>query len=192
MIAEAAASIGDPQVRNRGTLGGSIAHADPAADYPAVMVALDADIHLKGVNGSRTVKAQDFFRGLFTVDLAADEIIVAVQFAPVRSGAYAKLYQRASHFAIVGVAAALEVSNGIITSARIGVTGASSHATRLTDVENALAGKPAAASSIEPAVRAAGATMEDINSDIHASQEYRRAMIPVFTERAITAALARV
>ncbi len=192
MIAEAAASIGDPQVRNRGTLGGSIAHADPSADYPAVMVALDADIHLKGLNGTRVVKAQDFFQGLFTVDLRADEIIVAVQFSPVKSGAYAKLYQRASHFAIVGVAAALEVSNGIITAARIGVTGASSHATRLTDVETALAGKPATQSSIETAVRTAGATLEDLNSDIHASHEYRRAMIPVFTERAIIAALARV
>jgi carbon-monoxide dehydrogenase medium subunit len=137
------------------------------------------------------VKAQDFFRGLFTVDLAADEIIVAVQFAPVKCGAYAKLYQRASHFAIVGVAATLAVSNGMITSARIGVTGASSHATRLTDVENALAGKPASASSIEAVVRTAGANMDDLNSDIHASHEYRRAMIPVFTERAIAAALAR-
>ena len=83
MLAETAASIGDPQVRNRGTLGGSLAHADPSADYPAAMLALDADIHLKGPNGARVVKARDFFRGLFTVDLAADEIIVAVQFAPV-------------------------------------------------------------------------------------------------------------
>ena len=107
------------------------------------MLALDADIHLKGPNGARVVKARDFFRGLFTVDLAADEIIVAVQFAPVKAAAYAKLYQRASHFAIVGVAAALDVSKGVITSARIGVTGASSHATRLTDVEDALAGQAA-------------------------------------------------
>lgn len=192
VIAEAAASIGDAQVRNRGTLGGSLAHADPSADYPAVMLALDADIHLKGPNGARIVKARDFFRGLFTVDLAADEIIVAVQFAPVKSAAYAKLYQRASHFAIVGVAAAVDVKNGVITAARLGLTGASSHATRLTGVEGALAGKPASASSIEAAVRGAGATLEDLNSDIHASQEYRRAMIPVFTERAIAAALARM
>ena len=191
MIAEAAASIGDPQVRNRGTLGGSLAHADPSADYPAVMVALDADIHVRGLNGSRIVKARDFFRGLFTVDLATDEIIVAVQFSPVKSGAYAKLYQRASHFAIVGVAAALEVKNGTITSARIGVTGASSHATRLVDVETALTGTPASPASIEAATRTGGANLEDINSDIHASHEYRRAMIPVFTERAILAALAR-
>jgi carbon-monoxide dehydrogenase medium subunit len=191
MIADTAATIGDPQVRNRGTLGGSIAHADPSADYPAAILALDADIHVKGVNGARVVKAREFFRGLFTVDLAADEIIVAVQFAPVKAAAYAKLYQRASHFAIVGVAAALDVSKGVITSARIGVTGASSHATRLTDVEEALTGKAASEKTIATAVRTAGATLEDLNSDIHASKEYRRAMIPVFTERAVTAALAR-
>jgi carbon-monoxide dehydrogenase medium subunit len=191
VIADTAASIGDPQVRNRGTLGGSIAHADPSADYPAAMLALDADIHLKGLNGTRVVKAREFFRGLFTVDLAADELIVAVQFAPVKAGAYAKLYQRASHFAIVGVAAALEVNKGVITSARIGLTGASSHATRLADVEDALTGKAPSEKTIAAAVRTAGAALEDLNSDIHASKEYRRAMIPVFTERAITAALAR-
>ena len=191
MLAETAATIGDPQVRNRGTLGGSLAHADPSADYPAAMLALDAEIHIKGPSGPRAVKARDFFRGLFTVDLAADELIVAVQFAPVRAAAYAKLYQRASHFAIVGVAAALGVSNGLVTFARIGVTGAGSHATRLTDVEDALTGKSLSKSSIEAAARSAGAAMEDINSDIHASREYRRAMIPVFTERALAGALAR-
>lgn len=190
-IAEAAASIGDPQVRNRGTLGGSLAHADPSADYPAAMLALDAEIHVKGPKGARVVKAHEFFRGLFTVDLASDEMIVAVRFSPVRAAAYVKLYQRASHFAIVGVAAALDVSKGTIASARIGVTGASSHATRLVDVEQALAGKPASAPTIQAAVRSAGAALDDINSDIHASREYRRAMIPVFTERALTRALAR-
>lgn len=192
MLAEAAASIGDPQVRNRGTLGGSLAHADPSADYPAAMLALDADIHLAGANGTRVVKAGDFFRGLFTVDLAADEIIVAVQFTPVKSAAYAKLFQRASHFAIVGVAAALNVSSGTIQSARIGVTGASSHATRLTEVEEALAGKPLSMASIDAAARNAGANLADINSDLHGSDEYRRAMIPVFTHRALARAMARV
>ena len=191
VIAETARTIGDPQVRHCGTIGGSIAHADPSADYPAALLALDASIHIKGPNGARVVKARDYFRGLFTVDLAADEIIVAVQFKPVRSAAYAKLYQRASHFAIVGVAAALDVGGGVIKSARIGVTGASSHATRLTDVEDALAGKPASAASITHAVRSAGSALEDINSDIHASAEYRRAMIPVFAERALKAALDR-
>ena len=192
VIAECAAQIGDPQVRNRGTLGGSLAHADPAADYPAVILALDAEIHLKGPKGWRAVKAADFFQGLFTVNLAPDEIIAGVQFAPLKSAAYAKLHQRASHFAIVGVAAAVDVKSGVIQSARIGVTGASSHATRLTDVEKALAGKPASAATVEAAAKGAGAKLQDVNSDIHASEEYRRAMVDVFTERALKGALARV
>src|SRR4029079_19098872 len=100
-IAECAASIGDPQVRNRGTLGGSLAHADPSADYPAVMLALDAELHMKSAKGWRVVKAHDFFQGLFTVNLAADEIIAPVKFTPLKAAAYAKLHQRASHFAIV-------------------------------------------------------------------------------------------
>jgi len=191
MLTEAAGSIGDQQVRNRGTLGGSLAHADPAADYPAVMLALDAEVRLKGPKGARTVKAADFFQGLFTVDLAADEIIVSVSFTPVKSAAYAKLHQRASHFAIVGVAAALQVSGGTIQSARVGLTGASSHATRLSTVEQALAGKPLNQQSITDAARDAGAGVDDINADIHASEEYRRAMIAVFTERALSAAMAR-
>ena len=191
-IAECAGDIGDPQVRNRGTLGGSLAHADPAADYPAVMLALDAEIHLKGPKGWRAVKAADFFKGLFTVDLAGDEIIAGVQFTPVKSAAYAKLHQRASHFAIVGVAAAVDVKNGAIQSARIGVTGASAHATRLTDVEKALAGKPATAATVDAAAQNAGAKLQDVNADIHASEEYRRAMVEVFTGRALKAALARV
>jgi aerobic carbon-monoxide dehydrogenase medium subunit len=191
-IAECAASIGDPQVRNRGTLGGSLAHADPSADYPAVMLALDAEIHMKSAKGWRAVKAHDFFQGLFTVNLGADEIIAAVRFSPVKAAAYAKLHQRASHFAIVGVAAALDVKNGAIQSARLGLTGASSHATRLTDVEKALEGKPASADSITTAARIAGDKLEEINSDLHASAEYRRAMVQVFTERALKGALARV
>ena len=191
-IADCASEIGDPQVRNRGTLGGSLAHADPAADYPAIILALDAEIHLKGLSGSRVVKAADFFQAMFTVDLRADEIIECVRFTPVKAAAYAKLHQRASHFAIVGVAAALEVKGGVIQSARIGLTGASSHATRLTGVENALAGKPASAASIDTAAKNAGATLANVNSDIHASEEYRRAMVQVFTERALKGALARV
>jgi carbon-monoxide dehydrogenase medium subunit len=156
------------------------------------MLALDADIHLKGPNGWRVVKAHDFFRGLFTVDLGSDEIIAGVQFKPVRSAGYAKLHQRASHFAIVGVAAALQVNNGTIQWARIGVTGASSHAIRLNAVEDALTGKSLSQSTVEAAARLAGEGLQDINADIHASEEYRRAMIPVFTERALASALSRV
>jgi len=190
-VAEAASDIGDQQVRNRGTLGGSLAHADPAADYPAVMLALEADILVKGPKGPRSVKASAFFQGLFTVDLAGDEIITGVRFAPVKTAAYAKLHQRASHFAIVGVAAALDVKGGTIQSARIGLTGASTYATRLSKVEAALAGKPLSKATIEAASKDAGADIADINSDIHASEAYRRAMIPVFTRRALEAAMAR-
>jgi aerobic carbon-monoxide dehydrogenase medium subunit len=191
VVSDAAAEIGDPQVRNRGTLGGSLAHADPSADYPAVMLAVDADIRVKGPKGWRVAKAHDFFRDLFTVDLEPDEIIVGIQFAPVPAAAYAKLHQRASHFAIVGVAAALEVSNGRIRLARIGLTGAGPCAIRLTKVEEALAGQALSKETIEAAAKLAGTDVSVVSADIHASAEYRRAMIPVFTRRALERALAR-
>lgn len=190
-VAETAAVIGDPQVRNRGTLGGSLAHADPAADYPAVMLAVDADLHMKGSGRWRVVAARDFFQGVFTVDLAADEILVKVTFAPVRAAAYAKLHQRASGFALVGVAAALELTGGVISSARIGLTGAASCPSRLPDVEAALAGRPASSETALAAARIAGDGLEDLNDDIHAGAEYRRAMIPIFTQRALDRALVR-
>ena len=189
VVSETAADIGDPQVRNRGTIGGSLAHADPAADYPAVVLALDADIQLRSPRGSRSVKAADFFQGMFTVDLASDEMIVAVRFTPVKSAAYAKLHQRASHFAIVGVAAAVEINGGKIASARVGVTGASTHASRLTSVEQALTGQAPTPDVIGKA--AAAAAVDSLNSDLHASEDYRRAMIPVFTRRALDAAIRR-
>jgi len=189
MIAEAAAEIGDPQVRNRGTIGGSIAHADPAADFPAVVLALDADIVLKGPNGSRTVKASAFFRGFYDVDLAHGELIVGIHFTPVKAAAYAKLHQRASHYAIVGVAAALDVKGGVIQAARIGITGATTHAMRLSGVEQALAGKKA--DGIAAAAASAANEVTDVSADLHASEDYRRAMIPVFVKRAVEKALAR-
>ena len=190
MLAETADAIGDPQVRNRGTLGGSLAHADPAADYPAAMLALDADIVLQSRRGTRTVKSDAFFQGMFTVDLAPDELIVSVRITPTRAAAYAKLHQRASHFAIVGVAAAIRVSGDTINAARIGLTGAGTHATRLRAVEQALQGKPANRTSV--AAAAALASLDEVNADIHATEEYRRAMIPVFTRRALDGALARL
>src|SRR5262249_20042912 len=154
-----------------------LAHADPAADYPAMMLALDAEIHLKGPNGWRAVKAADFFQGFFTVDLAAEEIIAGVQFVPVRTAAYAKLRHRASHFAIVGVGAALEISDGVIRSARVGLTGGAPCATRLMNVEEALKGKPPSKATLDAAAQLAGKDLTDVNSDIHASESYRRAMV---------------
>jgi carbon-monoxide dehydrogenase medium subunit len=137
------------------------------------------------------VKASRFFQDLFTVDLAPNEIIAAVRFAPVRAAAYAKLPQRASHFAVVGVAAALEVSGGTIQSARIGLTGAGPSAVRLRTVEQALVGKPATMEAVAAAAQPAAAELSFVNSDIHASGDYRRAMVPVFTRRALEAALRR-
>ena len=191
VVSDAAGEIGDQQVRNRGTLGGTLAHADPAADYPAAMLAVDAEIMIRGLKGSRSVRASSFFQDLFTVDLRPDEIITGVRFAPVRVAAYAKLHQRASHFAIVGVAAALEVRGGTIQSARIGLTGAGPYATRLKRVEQALAGKAASSATIAAAVEQVAADLSVVNSDIHASADYRRAMVPVFTRRALQAALKR-
>lgn len=191
VVSECAAEIADPQVRNRGTMGGSLAHADPSADYPAVMVALDAEIHLKGPGGWRAVKAGDFFQGMFTVDMAEDEIIAGIQLPPALHAAYVKLHQRASHYAIVGVAAVLEMDGRVCTSARIGITGASTHAQRLTYVEAALAGKELTQANIDAAAAIADANLEDVNSDIHASEAYRRAMVKVFTRRAIERAASR-
>ena len=192
VVSDAAATIGDTQVRNRGTIGGSLAHADPSADIPAVMVALDADVHLRSSSGERSVKATAFFQDLFTVDLQPGEIITAVSFLPVRAAGYAKLYQKASHYAIVGVAAALDVTGGKIQSARVGLTGASTHAVRLSKVEQALSGQAASKETIDKAAADAGAGLETVNSDLHASEDYRRAMVGVFAKRALLAALARV
>jgi carbon-monoxide dehydrogenase medium subunit len=190
-VADAAAEIGDPQVRNRGTIGGSLAHGDPSADYPAAMLAVDAEILLVGPKGPRTVRAAGFFTGFFTVDLGADEIITGVRIAPAPASGYAKLHQRASHYAIVGVGAALEVAGGTVRAARVGITGAGPSATRLHAVEAALEGQALTAATVEKAAAGAGADLEDVAADLHASEAYRRAMIPVFAKRALERARAR-
>ena len=190
VVAEAASEIGDQQVRNRGTIGGSLAHADPAADLPAIAVALDATIHIVGATGERTVGAGDFFSGLFEVDLAEDDLITSVSFDAPTQAAYAKLRHPASHFAIVGVAASLTVENGVCTGARVAVTGASTHAQRLGAVEQALTGSVLDADTIAAASEAADA-LGDINADLAGSEAYRRSMTRVFTNRAIAAAVDR-
>ena len=189
IVAEAASEIGDPQVRNRGTIGGSIAHADPAADFPAVVLALDAEIVITGKSGQRVVKASNFFRGFYDVDLDAGELITAVQFEPIASAAYVKLHQRASHYAIVGAAAALTMKGGVIEAARVAVTGATTHAIRLAGVEQSLAGQKA--DGVAAAVQNAAADVPDVNVDLHASEDYRKAMIPVFVRRAVERAIER-
>lgn len=188
IVSQAAAEIGDPQVRNRGTMGGSLAHADPAADMPAVMVALDAEFAITGTGGERTVRAADFFQDIFTVDLGEDEMVTAIRFAPVQTAAYAKLHQQASHYAIVGVAAVLEMDNGVCRSARLGITGLASHAQRLPAVEELLTGQTLDADTIAAAAAQAADGFDDVNVDLHGSAEYRRAMARVFAGRAVSAA----
>ena len=193
VVAEAASEIGDQQVRNRGTLGGSLAHADPASDLPAVAVALGAAIEVSGGAGERTVAAEDFFRGLFEVGLGEDELITAVSFeeSAAAHAAYAKLRHPASHFAIVGVAASLAIEGGTCASARVAVTGASTHAQRLGAVEQALAGSALDDAAIEAAAALAPDALRDVNADLAGSEAYRRAMTAVFAARAIATAARR-
>ncbi len=194
VLAEAAGGIGDPQVRNKGTLGGSLAHADPAADYPALVLALNAAITVAGPSGTRIIPAHDFFVDLFTTALADGEMITEVVFPVLRAGtgaAYAKFPNPASKYAVVGVAAWVEVDEqGMCTGARVGVTGAASHAFRASNVESALSGKPLDEQTIAAAV-ANMVDPADLLSDLSASDEYRAHLCSVMAKRAITTATER-
>jgi aerobic carbon-monoxide dehydrogenase medium subunit len=192
VLAETTHLIGDLQVRNRGTVGGSLAHADPAGDLPAVFLALDGEVVARGPDGERTIKAADFFVDILTTSLDENEIITQIRFPslPPRSGAaYQKFEHPASHYALTGVAAAVTLGDGgTIQQARVGVTGVGPKAYRAEGVEQALAGKGADAIA-EAAEKAADGI--DCNDDIHASAEYRAHLARVFTRRALQAALER-
>jgi carbon-monoxide dehydrogenase medium subunit len=194
LLAETAAVIGDAQVRNRGTIGGSLAHADPAADYPAAILALDAELIAATTSGTRTIPARDFFVDMLTTQLHPGEILTQIRVTPraPRSGAaYAKLHQPASGFALVGVAARLALgTNGKVAEAAVGVTGLGPKAFRAEAVERALIGKAPSEKLLADASRYAANSVE-VLSDLHASREYRREMAAVFTRRALAAALAR-
>jgi carbon-monoxide dehydrogenase medium subunit len=194
LLAECAAAIGDVQVRNRGTIGGSLAHADPAADYPAGVLALEAEIKLESASGTRSVKASDFFLDLLTTAIKPGEILTQVSFAPQAAGtghAYVKHPQPASGFAIVGVAAMLKLdARGNCESARVAVTGLGAKAFRARAVEAALAGKAPSAEAIATAASHA-ADGADPMSDIHASADFRAELARVYTRRALEQALAR-
>ncbi|MCC7369809.1 MAG: xanthine dehydrogenase family protein subunit M [Chloroflexi bacterium] len=191
-LAEAAALVGDLQVRNRGTLGGSLAHADPAGDPPAPFLALDGSVFVKGPNGERTIPGGEFFLDILTTALAEDEIVTAVTFPTLASGtgtAYVKFDHPASHYALTGVAAAVKLAaDGTVGSVKVGVTGVGPKAYRATAVEEALAGKGADAIAAAAEHAADGI---DCNDDIHASAEYRAHLAKVFTRRALQAAFSR-
>jgi carbon-monoxide dehydrogenase medium subunit len=193
VLAEVAGKIGDPQVRNRGTIGGSLANADPAADYPALVLALNAEVHVEGKSGGRTIAADDFFTGLFETALQDDEMITKVTFPGTGKGtgaAYEKFPHPASRFAVVGVAAMVKVAGGKCTAARVGVTGAAPTPFRATDVENALIGKAMDEQTISGACSKV-ADPADLLSDLIASAQYRAHLCSVLAKRALIAAAAR-
>ena len=194
LLAETASHIGDVQVRNMGTIGGSVAHADPAADYPAALQALEAKIVLKGVKSERTVSADDFFVDTFTTALEPGEIVREV-IVPVDGDGtgtnYQKVLQPASGFAIVGIAVRVRKSGGKITMARIGVTGLSNRAFRATAAEKALEGRSGSPAEIQAAAALVGQGV-DANSDLHASADYRKHLAVVYAAKALTAALSRI
>jgi carbon-monoxide dehydrogenase medium subunit len=193
-LTEAAAQIGDPQVRNRGTVGGNIAHADPASDLPTVFVALGATVNVVGPNGQRSIPAADFFVDLFATALEEGELVTSVD-VPVDSAAgtaYAKMANPASRYAILGAAAMVKVSNGMCSQASVAVGGLTPKATKAPAVEAALTGKALTAENIEAAAAKIVEDLGDnVNGDIHASAEYRTAMAPIYVARAISAAAAR-
>jgi len=193
VLAETAAVIGDPQVRNRGTIGGALAHADPAADYPATVLALEAEVVAQGPGGRRTIPVAEFFSGLFSTALAPDELLVELRvprLGPGSWGAYLKRPNKASHYAVVGVAAVARLAGGRIERLRVGVTGAGAQPVRATAVEQALEGESPSAAAIARAAESAAAGI-DCLSDVHGSAEYRAAMTRVYARRAIQAAIGR-
>jgi aerobic carbon-monoxide dehydrogenase medium subunit len=191
VIGDTVAVIGDAQVRNRGTIGGSLAHSDPAADLPAVILALGATLSAQGPNGTREISADDMFTEMLTTALEPNEVLTKISVPSIGKGegaAYAKLIQPASRYAIVGVAAYVKLDGGNVTAARIAVTGAGPKATRQSAAEAALVGSNGDDAAIAAASAKAGDDM-DYLGDIHASEEYRRAMVKVYTRRALAKAL---
>ncbi|HEV8441429.1 MAG TPA: xanthine dehydrogenase family protein subunit M [Methylomirabilota bacterium] len=194
VLAATAAQIGDPMVRNMGTIGGSLAHADPAADYPATIIACNAEMVAEGPKGKRTIKADDFFKGLLTTALGPDELLTEVRVpvcAPKVGCAYLKFPHPASRFAVVGVAAVLTMDGAKVSKASIGITGAGTKATRAKGVEAGIVGKSLDSETIKAAAEKAPDGV-DVQADLQGSEEYKRHLLKVFAKRAIEAAAAAV
>lgn len=195
LLGDALPKIGDLQVRNRGTVGGALAHADPASDLPACLLALDAELVIRSAAGERTTGVDGFFQGAFATGLAPNEILTEIRLPGPRDdagSAYVVLEQPASGYAMVGVAAVVFAgAGGAIASANIALTGVGDHAYRARAVEAALAGSDGSPGAIAAAAAHATDGVE-VSSDIHADRAYRTAMAAVYTRRAIEAALARL
>ena len=194
MAAEAAGQIGDAQVRNLGTIGGSLAHADPSADWPAVLTALDASVVVAGPQGERTLKVEQLILGPLTTALEPGEILTQVRVAlpPARTaGAYEKLPHPASRFAVVGVAAEISLdARNTVQWSRIAITGLGSKVTRATGVERALQGKAADPAAIKSAAARAAEGLE-LRADLSGSAAYKAQLAAVYTERAALRAVSR-
>jgi carbon-monoxide dehydrogenase medium subunit len=195
MLCDAAGHIGDAQVRNCGTIGGNVAHADPASDLPTVLVAVDARFVVAGHKGERTVAAGDFFRGMMTTALDGGEILTAIEIPSQKSGqgmAYIKFAHPASRYAVLGAAAVVTMNDGSCGSAQVAIGGLVPVPARLRDVEGAVTGARPSAEVISKAAAATSKNLgSDILGDVFASAEYRAAMAPVYVKRALAAAFER-
>lgn len=194
-LAEAAGHVGDPAVRNRGTIGGNVAHADPASDLPAVLTALDARFLVLGAAGQRTVTAGSFFQGMMATDVGEHDILTAVEIPVTTAGqgtAYAKFEHPASRYAVIGVAASVTASGGVCSAASVALCGLVPRPVRASSVERALGGRALSPDAVaDAASRVAGDLGADVLGDLYASAEYRRAIAPVYVKRALTMAVSR-
>lgn len=188
MIAAVAGQIGDVQVRNAGTIGGSIAHADPAADWPAALLAADASVMVQGKGGSRTIAIGDFFTGIFSTDLAGDEIITHIQIPSMKDkvSTYEKFAQPASRFALVGCAVAGQLTGGKLSHVRVAFTGVSDTPYYDTKVQETLEGKELTGQTIMEAVANLDTSVYFMG-DHYASEEYRQHLAGVMLRRALEA-----
>lgn len=193
LIVEALSLVGHPQIRNRGTVGGSISHADPAAELPAVAVCLDAEMVVAGSGGERTVGAAEFFTGFLSTALAEDEILVAIRFPKPAAGtgwSFTEVSRRSGDFAMVGVAVTLRLDGDTVADARIALSGVGATPLRSSDGEAVLIGGRATDEEFRRAGVAAAATLEP-PEDLHGSSHYRRHVAGVVVERALSTAAAR-
>ena len=193
IITQAMRHVAHLAIRNRGTIGGSLSHADPAAELPMLALLLDATVHVISPKGSRTIAARDFFLGPLTVDLSPDEIVTRIvlpKLPPTSGWGFTEVARRSGDFALAAAAATLNLGNGVIGEARIAMTGVDDTAKRASEAEALLAGRPLTPDLIETAVAAVRAGVNP-PTDLHASSDYRRHLIGVLVGRALTDAWRR-
>jgi carbon-monoxide dehydrogenase medium subunit len=196
ILPETAAQIGDTQVRNRGTMGGSLSHSDPAADYPTVMAALEATLPAAGAGGTRDIPASQFFKDLFTTALKEDEILTSISVPaygtmPNMGGCYLKHRHPASSYAVVGVAALVGLKDGKVSRASLAVGGATANPVRCSAAEQALAGKEPSEANIAAAAAQVAQALKSPMSDLYASSEFRLHLATVLARRALATAAQR-